>query len=184
MMLNKLLIKYCAPTLAGIKTANLFSYPFLSKKKLLKDLAKLNKILNPKGLFARILRTKENFALLFVYRLSRLVSDLFREGVGEFLLQYGYHSISANECILRLKERLSHTDEFPHEVGIFLGYPLCDVIGFIDNHGQNCLCTGCWKVYSDEFGAQKLFTQYKKCSEAYRKLFYQGRPIERLIVAA
>ena len=41
--------------------------------------------------------------------------------------------------------------KFPHEIGIFLGYPLADVAGFIRNKGRNCKCIGTWKVYGDAF---------------------------------
>ena len=40
-------------------------------------------------------------------------------------------------------------DDFPHEVGLFLGYPPGDVEGFRLNHGRNFKLCGLWKVYCD-----------------------------------
>ena len=37
--------------------------------------------------------------------------------------------------------------DFPHEIGLLLGYPPEDVSGFIENGGKNFLCSGYWKVY-------------------------------------
>lgn len=68
-------------------------------------------------------------------------------------------------------------EEFPHEIGIFLGYPLGDVIGFIKNAGHNCKCTGCWKVYCNECEAVRTFAKYKKCKDVYMRLWQQGRSV-------
>ena len=47
-MSEDLLIRHCSPTLAGIKTGNLFSCACPSRKDLTKDLCRLNKKLVPK----------------------------------------------------------------------------------------------------------------------------------------
>ena len=54
-MSEDLLIRHCSPTLAGIKTGNLFSCACPSRKDLTRDLCRLNKKLVPRGI--RILRT-------------------------------------------------------------------------------------------------------------------------------
>ena len=41
-----------------------------------------------------------------------------------------------------MKDHLS----FPHELGLLLGYPVEDVLGFIRNEGRNYLYCGYWKV--------------------------------------
>ena len=79
---------------------------------------------------------------------------------------------------------MNSSKTFPHEIGVFLGYPLEDVIGFIKNSGQNSICTGCWKVYYNECEALKLFKRYKKCREVYQRLFKQGKTVLQLTVAA
>ena len=84
----------------------------------------------------------------------------------------------------RLKSRIGENNEFPHEIGIFLDYPLGDVIGFILNEGRNFKCVGCWKVYCDECACQKTFAKYKKCRDVYVRLWQQGRSVLQLTVAA
>lgn len=74
--------------------------------------------------------------------------------------------------------------EFPHEIGLFLGYPLGDVKGFIKHRGQNCKCTGCWKVYCDEREARRQFCRFEKCRSIYCRLYREGRALSRLTVAA
>lgn len=70
--------------------------------------------------------------------------------------------------------------DFPHEIGVFLGYPLKDVVGFIQNKGKNCKCCGCWKVYSDECEARKKFARYEKCKTIYMSMFQRGKSVLQL----
>ena len=83
----------------------------------------------------------------------------------------------------RLRQRLAMDGTFPHEIGLFLSYPLEDVEGFVENRGRNCKCTGCWKVYGDEQQAQRQFSRYRKCQEVYLRLWQGGRSVEQLTVA-
>ena len=69
----------------------------------------------------------------------------------------GLHRASAQAHLQdRPASTLSGSCAFPHEIGLFLGYPFEDVMGFIENKGENYLCSGCWKVYSCEQDARVL----------------------------
>ena len=70
---------------------------------------------------------------------------------------HGYENTDIDLCLEVLGGKLAKSDLFPHEIGLFLGYPLGDVIGFIDNGGKNSRCTGCWKVYCNECEAMRTF---------------------------
>ena len=122
--------------------------------------------------------------LLYVYRKKRLEQDLLKPGVMEFLRKYGYENTKTGDCLTRLKNRFDTTDCFPHEIGLFLDYPLPDVTGFIEQSGRNCKCCGVWKVYSNENETKALFDRFRKCTEVYRKVFARGRTLAQLTVAA
>ena len=62
-----------------------------------------------------------------------------------------------------LAKRIKGCNDFPHEIGIFLDYPIEDVKGFIENNGENFKLCGFWKVYDNEEKARKTFSNYKKC---------------------
>lgn len=111
-------------------------------------------------------------------------SDLKKDEVKTLLFRYGYKSEEMENCLLELKTRLSESNDFPHEIGLFLSYPLEDVIGFIEQEGKNYKCRGLWKVYCNECETIKLFARFKKCTAVYRKLFTNGRSITQLTVAA
>lgn len=130
-----------------------------------------------------VLKEDEKSALVYVYRAGALGKILEDARVRSFLKKCGYTDFSTEAVLKKLKERFSHGGDFPHEIGIFLGYPLGDVIGFIQNSGKNCKCTGCWKVYCDECSAKKTFDKFKKCTEVYTRLWSQGRTVLQLTVA-
>lgn len=47
-MTEELIVKHCSPTLAGLKTANMFSCPCSDKEALLYEIRKINKCLESK----------------------------------------------------------------------------------------------------------------------------------------
>lgn len=183
-MIEKQLACQCAPTLAGLKTANLFSWRMEDREQLEWELIRMNQELNEKGVFVESLLEKENFALIYVYRRSFLKRDLQNDETRRLLLQFGYQSTELSACIQKLRLRLAAQKEFPHEIGLFLGYPIADVKGFIRNKGQNFKCCGIWKVYDNEYEAQKIFEKLKKCSRVYAQVFADGRTLANMCVAA
>lgn len=176
--MENLLVRHCAPTLAGLKTANLFN---CRSKEMLADFESCKENLKRKGIDITILSEREDGALVYVYRPKRLEKDL--NMAEEVLKQFGYGGTDADGCIKQLGKRIKESKCFPHEIGLFLGYPIEDVKGFIENKGHNFKCTGYWKVYCNECEAQKIFAKYKKCVDVYTRLYKDGRSIEKLTVA-
>ena len=183
-MLERYLVEHCSPTLASIKTANLFTYAYSSEEEVQEQIALWNASMNDKGIFVMELRRSEKAALIYVCRKSFLERDLKKPGVAQFMKRYGYTSLEPEDALKLLQSKLQAQEEFPHEIGIFLGYPLGDVIGFIKNAGHNCKCTGCWKVYDNELEALRTFAMFDKCRKIYVNLWNQGRSIMKLTVAA
>ena len=126
-MIEKYLIEHCSPTLASIKTANLFSVSLEKEKDAETQLQRWGSLLYEKGIELVVIRLCEKRALVYVYRRSMLVKDLGRQGVFDFLNKYGYNSLDPDEALCRLAYRIRCSQEFPHEIGVFLGYPLNDV---------------------------------------------------------
>ncbi|MBE7070261.1 MAG: DUF3793 family protein [Ruminococcaceae bacterium] len=182
-MSDSMIVRFCAPTLAGVKTAGLFSCRYDSEKELNYDLRRLNRLLNGKGIFALPLRKVDGHALIYVFRPSLLKSDLGSEKTRELLIDCGYRPDNMSSCLKELIGRLGK-EGFPHEIGAFLGYPIEDVIGFIRHKGKNCKCVGMWKVYGDKNKCEKLFEKYRVCTSCYLDALKNGNTIERLAVVA
>ena len=176
------LIEYCSPTLAGLKSGSLFSYFYHGQQIAAEEFEKLNRLLNTKGVNLEVLIWREQSALVYVYRTTMLESELKQPGVLDFLNKYGYKDYNIDSCLKHLKQRIMTSSCFPHEIGVFLGYPLEDVEGFIDNNGKNCKSCGVWKVYCNEEEKDVLFKKFKKCKEVYLRVFCEGKEILHMTV--
>lgn len=181
-MSEEYIIRHCAPTLAGIKTGSLFTCAYSSKKELLDAVRLFNKRFRNKGLRILPLRFSEAKALIYLFRPKKLSNDLTDLTAVKLLKQHGYHIGNCDRCVVRLIERLRSENDFPHEIGLFLGYPPEDVCGFIENRASACKCVGDWKVYGDEAAARKKFAQYKKCTKLYFEQWINGKDIEHLAI--
>ena len=183
-MSEVLLIRHCSPTLAGLKTGSLFPAQFESEKQMQRDMQDFNRRFRDKGVRIVPLRYSGGKALLYLYRPGRLERDLRHETARALLERYGYAPMLPGRCVSCLRQKMQESDAFPHEVGLFLGYPPEDVRGFIENRTVGCKCVGTWRVYGDEAEARRRFAQYEKCTRIYQEKFSAGRSIERLTVSS
>lgn len=182
-MSEEMIINHCSPTLAGIKTGALFNCAYPSERELRSSVRAWNKTLSPKGLRVLPLRYNGRTALIYIYRPAMLSIDLKDELARRLLAKCGYVSETPEGCIVQLMRRFAECEEFPHEIGLFLGYPPEDVCGFIANKACGYKCVGYWKVYGDEEKAKKAFAKYEKCTRCYCRQHAKGKSIERLAVA-
>ena len=181
-MLEKMLVRYGAPTLAGLKTGSVFSFHTECADALLQEAASIEARLAPKGVCLTVLSCRNGRALLYLYRKTQLKRDIESSIAHTVLQTLSYPLESVEACVQLLAEKVRSGEEFPHEIGLFLGYPSEDVLGFLLMGPHRCKCEGCWKVYGDERSAAKRFAQYEKCTRAYTLLFACGRSLEDLTV--
>ena len=160
-MLEEALVRYCAPTLAGLKSGSLFNYSYLSLDYLLERIKHWNERCWEKGVRMTILSSGRGKSLVYVYRADKLKQDWASPNIFEFLESIGYDPRDPEQSIALLSRRTKEKGAFPHEIGLFLSYPFEDVIGFIENKGKNCKYCGCWKVYSDETACKSFFKNIK-----------------------
>lgn len=97
---------------------------------------------------------------LFCYNFNRLEIICRNEKVRSFLREAGYFAFEPEYCIAKLKKRFRQN--CPHEIGVFLGYPLEDVKAFIQNRGRNYKLNGYWKVYSNVPKAVEIFQGFNQ----------------------
>ena len=71
-MSEELFVRLCAPTLAGMKTGNLFAMEYRNRQEVFQELRRFNRTLVPKGLRAVVLGFGTRRAQVYVYRPSRL----------------------------------------------------------------------------------------------------------------
>jgi len=178
--LDVMLAYYAAPTILGVKPASLFWCT--NSDRINNQIEYFNKSAEEKGfVIKRIKGRKEHMGLMVFHRtiLDRYLKDA---KCMAFLKQFGYSRfLSLEEKLAYLKTRLETYAEFPHEIGIFLGYPIEDVEGFIKNKGQNYLLRGSWLVYSDAENADRIFSQHRLCRDMAVNCVINGISIYELL---
>lgn len=157
------LAMHTAPAMLGIKPANLLtvegSSGFISG-----NMARFNSIAAEKGLHIKELRRIGRRSLMLLYNEKLLADRLEEKEVRKMFRNCGYGDCkNCRQYLEKLMDRMADNEDFPHEIGLFLGYPVDDVRGFIDNKGRNCLFSGYWKVYTDEENARRTFNRYNNC---------------------
>lgn len=181
-MSNEILIRSCAPTLAGLKTGTMFKCAFDSPAQMNAELRCLNQRFRQKGLRILPLRWVDDHALLYLYRPKLLERDLRDPLAGKLLSECGYDCEDIHARLGRLITRMRTEAVFPHEVGLFLGYPPADVDGFMHRKEEYKLC-GLWKVYDDVEGAARQFAKCRHCTAVYLNCLSRGFSLDRLAVA-
>lgn len=165
---------HTAPALLGIKAANLVSL-IRTDFNIYENIAEFNAKVVSKGLEMKVFCECGNRVLALVYNKKLLKELLSQESKRTFLKNYGYgEDFSVEECLERLATRVSEEKQFPHEIGIFLGYPVEDVIGFIENNGANFKFCGYWKVYGNVEKAKHMFENYNRCRNFLCNKLNQG----------
>jgi hypothetical protein len=161
----------CAPLITGLKISNLLNIPR-------EDFEWMKKIVRQSQFSWYLLLETEKKITVLLFQRERLESYLEKQQVVEMLKQAGYTNLSLG-CVLRefasrYKRFMETKNEFPHEMGLLLGYPTEDVEGFITHRGADCLCSGYWKVYANKERKLKLFEKFELAKEKLIQLLSYG----------
>ena len=183
------LILNCSQTLAGLKTGTVFNITRESDPVSGADIDLANRLLNRKGIWLCMTENTPGCPRVYVFRRSQLARDLNQDKARAILRTYGYpvpsgsDPVSVDECVAFLVRRLTKASGFPHEIGLFLGFPAEDVEGFIRNRGEGCRLCGYWKVYGNEQEAKRQFERFQKCAGIYRRSLNRQPNICRMTAA-
>ena len=180
-MLDKFLIKYASPTLGKIKTGSLFKVSKNTKINLEYYMKYYNSLLNNFDLYLEIIYSCDKYSLIYIYNKEMLINDIKNKNINNFLRTYGYRGDFTYDYIIFLKERFCTLKKTPHEIGIFLGYPLDDVKCFIKYGGKNFKLLGCWKVYDDVENCSNKFKEFKNYRDEFTYLYENNYSLKDLI---
>jgi hypothetical protein len=182
-MLENIIAYHCGPALAGIKPANIVSCYKDRIPDIHTSIDRLNEELNGRDIYFEILCECDRRVLLMVYRSKALEVCLSSPEIRELLCSFGYEQYSnLRRDLERLKSRLGK-DDFPHEIGAFLGYPIHDIYGYIHHRNEGCIFTGDWRVYERADEARELFARYSKCRRAILRRLNRGSTLARVFCA-
>ena len=149
-----------------------------------KELARISMKLHNTNISLIILCTCKKRHLVMVYRAKELEEHLRSKEVSDYLREFGYRRDDFISNLIRLHQRMNgfynKMKEFPHEVGVFLGYPICDIKGFLENKGERYLHSGYWKIYGNLEETRKKFLSYDEARETAIDEFLSGRELESI----
>lgn len=156
-----------AEVIDGVKPANLISIANRSRAcgrnpyLLWKEWGEA--VLAGSGLAAFELCDRGESALVLLYSPTALDKLLTQPAVAAVLKKAGYGDFSAWGPLLdELASRVVGSN-FPHEIGVFLGYPLKDVAAFMGLVRIPYRCQGGWKIYGDPRKSLQLDEMFRSC---------------------
>ncbi len=168
----------CAPLITGLKISNLLT---ISSD----GFCLVEKIISGSFISMYPLLETEEKTVILLYQKERLEKYLRMMQVQKLLTEEGYPSCLLEDILPVLCEKyeayVETKNDFPHELGLLLGYPPEDVEGFIRHRGKNCLCTGYWKVYADKERKLRLFEKYEYAKENLIQLLHYGLKMTEII---
>lgn len=172
--LLSMIMYHAAPAIAGCKPSYLIIFHNKGKRNLY-DLWRKheNFIRNELKVDCYELKKEKHSTAVLFYDKEQLSKILRNDDNIRFLEKYSYKNSDSIESFL---ERLKHRYETtcPHEMGIFLGYPIEDVIDFIEFPEKKALIYGYWKVYHNLEEAIKTFKTYDDIKDKVLKLIIKG----------
>lgn len=126
------------------------------------------------------LKKDKTSTIVLFYNEKKLDSILKEEKNIQFLKRFGYvNDMKLVDALILLSKRFENL--CPHEIGIFLGYPVDDVAFFIDCPNEKCKMVGYWKVYHDIEEAKSIFKKYDDIKQNIISLIIKGiKPTEIL----
>jgi hypothetical protein len=163
---KRVIINHCGPVLMGCKPAALFVLKSESAY------AALGSLL-PAYLDLMVLRKSKTGLLVFVFAREKLERTISDKSVKTALSGMGYPAGASVFAFLDYLKKQFENPRFPHEIGLFLGYPPDDVLGFVEHQGKDYKLCGYWKVYGNVDEAKLYFRLYDRCRECLRAVFRQ-----------
>lgn len=168
----------CSPLIMRVKIANLFT---ISEKFQIQ----VENLFQSTDIEVMYLLKSRGKITYLIYQKEQLGQYLCNGAVCKFLYEYGYQLGNLSDMLKLFQKRYANymleRDKFPHEMGIFLGYPLEDVREFIRNKGKNYIYAGYWKVYHNLDTALELFRKYDMARAFVVEMITQGMSITNII---
>lgn len=168
---------HCAQVFAGVKPSNAVT---LDRE----ETISLTQALKDSGIQYRLLYADAKRCVWLLYREQELEQYLMKREHETFMRDCGYDSVQLNDMFTVLCknywEYKNGRKGFPHELGLILGYPLCDVKGFILHQGHSYLFSGYWKVYGNAEDTRKRFEVYDLVRYQIIKQVQHKKPLAQI----
>ncbi len=134
---------------------------------------------------ALVLNRKSGGNLMLFYDPKLLENHLRTPEIIRFLAKCGYQDpCNLPKSLHELRRRFHRSTEMPHEIGLFLGYPLKDVAGFMGTGNQPCTDCRMWRIYGDPAPSIALSERFAACRRRMAERLRRSFSPRRLLKAA
>ena len=123
----------------------------------------------------KALQTKERAVLLLCFDRRHLSQHLGHAGIRALLARADYAADASTDQLLQvLAGRVATSSGFPHEIGLFIGYPAKDVAAFMGLVNLPFTCQGPWKIFGNPARSLDLADQFRSCRMRMNTLLASG----------
>lgn len=167
------LLDLIGATMVGVKPAELLNIPVNkggTKNLALEELRVY--FLRDKNIKLREIKIQNGRVQVFFYHSNSLDNALCNKVNLRFLRGLGYpQQYSVEGYVNYLITRLGSKD-FPHEIGLFLGYPLKDVLGYIGHPSLKLVKINGWKIYGNDKLSNQRYESFLQARTRVREHIY------------
>ncbi|MGL5714769.1 MAG: DUF3793 family protein [Paraclostridium sp.] len=164
----KWILELLGPVILGSKPSEILNISSRDNEKDIKIRDIDNFFKNCSKLSYEIIYKEDNSIRVLFINKESLSKTLENKKCINFLKFIGYpKEYQIGTYVDTLREKLIEGD-FPHEIGIFLGYPLKDVVGFMGYGNYKFNNTKYWKVYGDPKVSEKVYNNFLEDRQTMR----------------
>lgn len=176
------LMKILGPVILKVKPSEILSFS-KSEKNYDENLKKIEEVFGEcTEIKYRIVDFNRKGKKVLFYRESELNNTLSDKKNLKFLKSIGYpFSYTLNKYLNFIENKISN-GIIPDEIGIFLGYPLKDVLGFMGHPSLKLTKINGWRVYGDSLLSDIKYNQFKNAKENIKILLSYSSVSEILYI--
>ncbi len=167
------LLEHLGPVIYGVKPAEILSYRNFDCERCQKICRIEEAFDNAKNIKYRKIKQINNEIKIFFYNPNALEKHLLQPMSAVCLKKFHYpvHRDMERQIdeLVRRIERVQQ-GECPHEIGVFLGYPIKDVLGYLGWSSKELTKVRCWRVYGDETESDQLYEQIISMRQRIRNI--------------
>jgi hypothetical protein len=162
------LINVLGPVIMGVKASEIMSFHPCDRHTdhKLKTIQEL--MLHSEGMKTMSFQLSDHSTKIVFYSHAKL-NELLRDcRVIRFLQGEGYPTQVSIEGYLKHLQQRFYDVGMPHEIGVFLGYPIKDVMGFMGKGNLKRVKIQGWQVFGDERPSDYLYEAFCQARIAMR----------------
>lgn len=158
----KRILEMLGAVILGSKPAEIINVPGSKEDKKIK-LSQIEAFFsNCSRITYRIITTHDGGKRVLFINEKSMEKVLVNKRCINFLKFVGYPAdYQLNDYMDELVFRLQ-SEEFPHEIGVFLGYPLKDVLGFMGYGNKELVEVRNWRIYGDKEISYEVYNNFMR----------------------